>query len=69
MRAVARLAEDDLSAGVTRERLLFALVLLFEWHHAFTGQRRDLSRTYREAATGSCGEGAGIRLTPVHPSL
>ena len=53
MRAVARLAEADLSIGVTRERLLFALVLLFEWHHSFAGQRRDLSRTYREAATGS----------------
>ena len=50
MSEVARVTEADLSEGVRRERLLFALVLLIEWHQAFEGQRRDLARTYREAA-------------------
>ena len=51
-----RLTEADLSKGVRRERLLFALVLLLEWHQAFEGQRRDLARTYREAAAAPSGE-------------
>jgi asparagine synthase (glutamine-hydrolysing) len=50
MAEVAGLTEADLSVGVHRERLLFALVLLLEWHQAFEGQRRDLTRTYRRAA-------------------
>jgi asparagine synthase (glutamine-hydrolysing) len=48
MAEVARVIRDDLSMGVARERLLFALVLLIEWHQAFAGKRRQLARTYRE---------------------
>jgi len=48
MGEVARLTEADLSEGVRRERLLFALVLLLEWHRAFEGQRHDVARTYRQ---------------------
>ena len=50
MAEVAHLTQDDLAVGVRRERLLFALVLLVEWHQAFTAKRRDLARTYREGA-------------------
>jgi len=32
MKEVIRLVKDDLKKGVTNERFLFALVLLFEWH-------------------------------------
>lgn len=53
MAEVARVTQDDLSIGVRRERLLFALVLLIEWHQAFEGKRRELARTYREAAATS----------------
>jgi asparagine synthase (glutamine-hydrolysing) len=49
MAEAARLTELDLAAGVRRERLVFALVLLVEWHHAFTARRRDLARVYRTA--------------------
>lgn len=53
MGEVARVTEDDLSVGVRRERLLFALVLLIEWHHAFKCKQRELARMYREAAAGA----------------
>ena len=36
MTGVASLTETNLAAGVRRERLLFALVLLVEWYEAFT---------------------------------
>ena len=49
MAEVARLTQDELSEGVRRDRLLFALVLLIEWHHVFTGRRQALARTYRAA--------------------
>jgi asparagine synthase (glutamine-hydrolysing) len=48
-REAARLARHDLVAGVQRERLLFALVLLVEWHQSFAGRRATLARHYREA--------------------
>jgi len=65
MAEVARLTLADLSEGVRGERLLFALVLLIEWHRAFKGRRRELSRTYKDAdATGrEPGGGGGNSLT------
>ncbi len=50
MSEVARLTAEDLSAGVERERLLFALVLLVEWHQSFNNRRRELAGDYRKAA-------------------
>jgi asparagine synthase (glutamine-hydrolysing) len=50
MAEVARLVQQDLSEGVRRERLLFALVLLIEWHHSFKSREYELARKYREAA-------------------
>jgi asparagine synthase (glutamine-hydrolysing) len=47
---VANLVEHDISAGVQRERLLFALVLLVEWYQAFKGKQYQLAKKYREAA-------------------
>ncbi|HKP87777.1 MAG TPA: asparagine synthase (glutamine-hydrolyzing) [Blastocatellia bacterium] len=49
MKEVARLTEQDLSEGVRRERLLFALVLLIEWYQSFKGRRYELARKCREA--------------------
>jgi asparagine synthase (glutamine-hydrolysing) len=51
MAEVARLTEEDLAAGVHRERLLFALVLLVEWYQSFKSRQLDLARQYREAAS------------------
>ena len=50
MTEVARLTAEDLSAGVIRERLLFAIVLLIEWHQSFKSRQYDLARKCREAA-------------------
>jgi asparagine synthase (glutamine-hydrolysing) len=50
MAEVARLAQHDLSEGVRRERLLFALVLLVEWYRAFKAKQRELASEYRQAA-------------------
>lgn len=61
MAEVTRLTKEDLSAGVHRERLLFALVLLVEWHHAFTSKRHALARAYREAAVSAQPEQANIK--------
>jgi asparagine synthase (glutamine-hydrolysing) len=36
---LGRLVEEDLNAGVRRERLLFALVLLVEWYASFQARR------------------------------
>jgi asparagine synthase (glutamine-hydrolysing) len=49
MQEVVRLTQEDLSQGVRRERLLFALVLLVEWHQAFKSKQGELARRYREA--------------------
>ena len=53
MREVAQLTQEDLATGVRRERLLFALVLLVEWHHSFKSNLRELARKYRAAASAS----------------
>lgn len=47
---LTRLIERDLAEGVRRERLLFALVLLVEWHQSFKSRQYELARKYREAA-------------------
>jgi asparagine synthase (glutamine-hydrolysing) len=44
---VARLTEEDLSAGVRRERLLFALVLLVEWYQSFQSRQHGIATRYR----------------------
>lgn len=49
MKEVARLTDEDLSSGVTRERLLFAIVLLVEWHQSFKSRQYELARKCREA--------------------
>jgi asparagine synthase (glutamine-hydrolysing) len=49
MTEVARLTAEDLSAGVARERLLFAIVLLIEWHQSFKSRQYELARKCREA--------------------
>ena len=61
MAEVARLVQQDLSEGVRRERLLFALVLLIEWHHSFKSREYELARKYREAACAG-EEIAGARV-------
>jgi asparagine synthase (glutamine-hydrolysing) len=50
MAEVARVVQQDLSEGVRRERLLFALVLLIEWHSSFKSRQYELGRKYRQAA-------------------
>lgn len=50
MREVARLTAEDLLQGVKRERLLFALVLLVEWHRSFKNRQRELAAKYNEAS-------------------
>jgi len=47
MNAVAKIAEEELSAGVRRERLLFALILLVEWYHSFCQRRREYRMKYK----------------------
>ena len=49
MAEVARLTAQDLSEGVRRERVLFALVLLIEGHQSFKSRRYELARKCREA--------------------
>ena len=51
--AASCLTQDDLSEGVRRERLLFALVLPIEWYQAFQARRRELARVYRGSDAGS----------------
>jgi asparagine synthase (glutamine-hydrolysing) len=46
MSEVSRLTEEDLSQGVRRERLLFALLVLVEWYQSFQTRRRELAATY-----------------------
>jgi asparagine synthase (glutamine-hydrolysing) len=50
MAAVTSLIETDLLAGVSRERLLFALVLLVEWYKSFIRRRREAASQYEETA-------------------
>lgn len=51
MTEVARVTAEDLSEGVRRERLLFAMLLLIEWYQSFKSRQRELSRRCREAAS------------------
>ncbi len=44
MAHVAAMVDEDLFQGVKRERLLFALLLLAEWHDAFSRNRASLSQ-------------------------
>lgn len=48
MTEVSRLTEEDLSHGVRRERLLFALLMLVEWYQSFQSRQREVARLYRE---------------------
>lgn len=50
MAEVARLTVEDLSVGVQRERLLFALVMLVEWHQAFKSRQYEIAKQYSETA-------------------
>lgn len=43
--ALARMMEADLAAGVQRERLMFALIMLVEWHRHFTARIDELRRS------------------------
>jgi asparagine synthase (glutamine-hydrolysing) len=49
MTGVASLTETDLAAGVRRERLLFALVLLVEWYKSFTSRKREAVSRYERS--------------------
>jgi asparagine synthase (glutamine-hydrolysing) len=48
--AAASLVENDLQAGVQRERLLFALALLVEWYAAFAARRQEMAAVHRNYA-------------------
>jgi asparagine synthase (glutamine-hydrolysing) len=50
MASVATLTETDLSSGVRRERLLFALVLFVEWYKSFTRRKREAASLYEKKA-------------------
>lgn len=65
MKEVARLTADDLLQGVKRERLLFALVLLVEWHRSFKNRQRELTGKYNEASVprGKPDQGAQIQFS------
>lgn len=49
MGEVARLTEEDLSQGVRRERLLFALLVLVEWYQSFRRRQREVAAQYQES--------------------
>jgi asparagine synthase (glutamine-hydrolysing) len=51
MAGVASLTETDLAAGVRRERLLFALVMLVEWYKSFATRKREAASRYERSAT------------------
>jgi asparagine synthase (glutamine-hydrolysing) len=55
MNEVIRLVEEDLTAGVQRERLLFALVLLTEWYQSFKSNCCELANKYRLSAKSEVG--------------
>ena len=48
MGEVTRLTEEDLSQGVLRERLLFALLMLVEWHQSFQQRQCEVAAHYQE---------------------
>ena len=49
MTEVSRLTEEDLSHGVRRERLLFALLILVEWYQSFQSRQREVAKRYHES--------------------
>jgi hypothetical protein len=49
MVGVASLMEMDLAAGVRREPLLFALVLLVEWDESFPRRKREAVSLYKNS--------------------
>jgi asparagine synthase (glutamine-hydrolysing) len=51
MKETARFVQADLSTGVRQERLVFALVLLTEWHQSFKLRTRELARACRIASS------------------
>jgi asparagine synthase (glutamine-hydrolysing) len=61
MSEVAQLTAEDLSAGVNRERLLFAIVLLVEWYQSFKTRQQELARKCREATVSDGELKAAIR--------
>jgi asparagine synthase (glutamine-hydrolysing) len=61
MSEVAQLTAEDLSAGVNRERLLFAIVLLVEWYQSFKTRQQELARKCREATVSDSELKAAIR--------
>jgi asparagine synthase (glutamine-hydrolysing) len=67
MTEVSRLTEEDLSHGVRRERLLFALLMLIEWYQSFQSRQSEVTRRYRE-----CDRADGPAKYPVgdaHPRV
>lgn len=44
---LAQMMEADLAAGVKRERLMFALIMLIEWHRAFSARVGELRQRCR----------------------
>lgn len=48
-----RVVQNELAAGVRRERLLFALVMFHEWHERFTRHVAALRREYANASGGA----------------
>ena len=48
MAEVSRLTEEDLSRGVRRERLLFALLVLVEWYQSFRRRQLEVATRYQE---------------------
>ncbi|MFS8086824.1 MAG: asparagine synthase-related protein, partial [Acidobacteriota bacterium] len=50
MTEVSRLIEDDLSQGVRRERLLFALLMLVEWYQSFRQRQLEVAASYDASA-------------------
>jgi asparagine synthase (glutamine-hydrolysing) len=63
MSEAARITEEDIKAGLKRERLLFALVLLVEWYQSFKSRQYELARKYREAARIEASTQAFIETT------
>lgn len=49
MAEVSKLIEEDITQGLRRERLLFALLLLIEWYQSFRRRQVELAARYREA--------------------
>lgn len=55
--SAGEIAVSDLRRGVQRERLLFALVALVEWHDSFRSRVDELGTVYRRTSGVSAGVG------------